>query len=132
MSSKMTGFCRWPFIKPEQAPEPDAIRLWNQIGKHFFENLDRFDWRGHPYWKSAQAVDGRRLNWRGAIATGLDILSYKYLSMEAADVWFAAEPILYFERVVGDMHQLPFQPDVFDFVLATSSLHRTNRLVTAL
>lgn len=52
--------------------------------------------------------------------------------MEAADVWFAAEPNLYFERVVGDMHQLPFQPDVFDFVVTTSSLHRTNRLVTAL
>ncbi len=54
------------------------------------------------------------------------------MGLETADVWFAANPDLYFERVVGDMHKLPFKAAVFDFVITTSSLHHTDRLVTAL
>ena len=123
-----------PFVRPEQTPEQDAVRIWNQVGKHFFENIDRINWRGK---RVLEIGAGRcwavaELARRGAIAVGLDILSYKYLGLETADVWFAADPNLYFERVVGDMHQLPFRSSGFDFVVTTSSLHHTDRLVTAL
>ena len=61
----------------------------------------------------------------------MDILAHKYLGLETGDIWFAAKD-LYFERVLGDMHQLPFQPESFDFVITTSSLHHTDTLAPVL
>jgi ubiquinone/menaquinone biosynthesis C-methylase UbiE/uncharacterized protein YbaR (Trm112 family) len=123
-----------PFVRPEQTPEAEAVRIWNQVGTHFQENIARVDWRGK---RVLEIGAGRcwavaELARRGAEAVGLDILAHKYLGLETADVWFAAEPQLYFERVVGDMHQLPFQTGVFDYVVTTSSLHHTDRLEEAL
>lgn len=122
-----------PFIRPEQTTEPDSVRVWNQVGKDFFENLDRFNWRGKRVLEigAGRCWGVAELARRGAYAVGLDILAYKYLGLETADVWFAAED-LYFERVLGDMHKLPFRPDVFDFIITTSSLHHTDRLELAL
>ena len=119
-----------PFIRPEQSPDPEAVRVWHQVGKHFFKNLDRFDWRGR---RVVELGAGRcwalaELTRRGAYVVGLDILAHKYLGLETADIWFAAHPHVYFERVVGDMHKLPFQPGSFDFVVTTSSLHHTDTL----
>jgi len=123
-----------PFLRAELSPDQDSVRVWNQMGRHFFESLDRFDWRGQ---RVLEIGAGRcwavaELARRGAEAVGLDILSYKYLGLVTADVWFAAHPDLYFERVIGDMHKLPFQPGVLDFVIATASMHHTDRLPLAL
>ncbi len=118
-----------PFIRPEQSPDQDAVRIWHQVGKHFFENLDRFDWRGKLVLEigAGRCWGVAELARRGAYAVGLDILAHKYLGLGTADIWFAAED-LYFERVLGDMHQLPFRPESFDFVVTTSSLHHTDTL----
>ncbi len=123
-----------PFVRPEQTPEEDAVRIWHQVGKHFFENIDRINWQGKRVLEigSGRCWAVAELARRGAEAVGLDILTHKYLGLETADVWFAANPQLYFERIVGDMHRLPFQAGVFDFVITTSSLHHTDRLEEAL
>jgi SAM-dependent methyltransferase len=118
-----------PFIRPEQSPDKDAVRIWHQVGKQFHENLDRFDWNGRLVLEigAGRCWGVAELSRRGAHAVGLDILARKYLGLETADIWFAAEG-LYFERVLGDMHRLPFQPESFDFVVTTSSLHHTDAL----
>jgi SAM-dependent methyltransferase/uncharacterized protein YbaR (Trm112 family) len=122
-----------PFIRPEQTREPESVRIWHRMGENFFENLDRFDWRGKRVLEigAGRCWGVAELARRGAYAVGLDILAHKYLGLETADIWFAAKD-LYFERVLGDMHQLPFRPGAFDFVLTSSSLHHTDRLVGAL
>ena len=104
------------------------------MGKHFLEVVDRFDWQGK---RVLEIGAGRcwvvaELARRGAEAVGLDILIHKYLGLETADVWMTANPGLYFERVLGDMNRLPFQPDVFDFVVTTASMHHTETLERAL
>lgn len=122
-----------PFIRPEQTPEPDSVQVWHQVGRHFFDWLDRFDWQGQRVLEigAGRCWGVAELARRGAYAVGLDILSHKYLGLETADVWLLHKK-LYFERVLGDMHQLPFRPDVFDYVITTASLHHTDRLEVVL
>jgi uncharacterized protein YbaR (Trm112 family)/SAM-dependent methyltransferase len=122
-----------PFIRPEQTPDPDSVKVWHQVGKSFLECLDRFNWQGKRVLEigAGRCWGVAELARRGAYAIGLDILAHKYLGLETADIWFAAEDV-YFERVLGDMHQLPFRPGTFDFVLTSSSLHHTDRIELAL
>ncbi len=118
-----------PFIKPEQTPDQDSVSIWHQVGRNFMENLDRFDWQGKRVLEigAGRCWGVAELTRRGSEAVGVDILTHKYLGLETADIWFAAED-LYFERVRGDMGKLPFQPETFDFVITTSSLHHTDTL----
>lgn len=104
-----------PFIRPEQTTEPASVEIWHQLGKDFFENLDRFDWQGKRVLEigAGRCWGVAELARRGAYTVGLDILAHKYLGLETADVWFAAKDI-YFERVLGDMHKMPFRPGAFD------------------
>jgi ubiquinone/menaquinone biosynthesis C-methylase UbiE/uncharacterized protein YbaR (Trm112 family) len=123
-----------PFIRPEQTPDQESIQVWHTMGRHLLKIVDRFDWSGK---RVLEIGAGRcwvvaELARRGAEAVGLDILTHKYLGLETADVWMTANPGLYFERVLGDMNRLPFQPDAFDFVVATASMHHTESLEQAL
>lgn len=123
-----------PFIRPEQTIEPDSVEIWHQVGKNFFESLDRFDWQDKRVLEigAGRCWGVAELARRGAYAVGLDILAHKYLGLETADIWFDADESLYFERVLGDMHRMPFRPGAFDFVIASASLHHTDRLELAL
>jgi SAM-dependent methyltransferase len=119
-----------PFVGSDQTSDQDSVRVWHTMGRHFFEVVNRFDWR---HKRVLEIGAGRcwvvaELARRGAEAVGLDILTHKYLGLETADVWMTANPALYFERVLGDMNRLPFQPGVFDFVVATASMHHTETL----
>jgi ubiquinone/menaquinone biosynthesis C-methylase UbiE/uncharacterized protein YbaR (Trm112 family) len=123
-----------PFLQAAQTPDRESIQIWRAMGQHVFSLLDRFAWQGQ---RVLEIGAGRcwvvaELARRGAAAVGLDILTHKYLGLETADIWMAAQPGLYFERVLGDMNDLPFQPEVFDFVIATASLHHTETLEQAM
>lgn len=123
-----------PFLQPEQTPDQESVQIWRTMGRHVFNMLDRFEWQGK---RVLEIGAGRcwvvaELARRGAEAVGLDILTHKYLGLETADVWLTAKPGLYFERVLGDMNQLPFQPDAFDYVIATASMHHTATLGQAM
>jgi SAM-dependent methyltransferase/uncharacterized protein YbaR (Trm112 family) len=122
-----------PFISPDQTPEPESVEIWHQVGKGFIESLDRLEWQGKRVLEigAGRCWGVAELARRGAHAVGLDILTHKYLGLETADVWFAAEDV-YFERVLGDMHEMPFRPGAFDVVLTSSSLHHTDRIGVAL
>lgn len=122
-----------PFVRADQTPDPQAVRVWNQLGKHFFANLDRVDWRGKRVLEigAGRCWGVAELARRGAYAVGLDIVARKYIGLESADVLLEAGAP-FFERVLGDMHNLAFRAGAFDYVLTSSSLHHTHALLPAL
>jgi len=67
----------------------------------------------------------------GANAVALDVLSDKKVGLGAADVMIARDK-KFFERVLGDMNNLPFRDEVFDIVFFTGALHHSNDLFKTL
>ena len=122
-----------PFVRADQTPDPAAAHAWNQVGKHFYENLDRVDWRGKRVLEigAGRCWGVAELARRGADVVGLDIVARKYIGLESADVLLAAGAP-FFERVLGDMLNLAFRAGAFDYVLTSSSLHHTHALLPAL
>ena len=122
-----------PFVRLDQSSDLAAVRAWNQVGKHFYENLDRMDWRGKRVLEigAGRCWGVAELARRGADAVGLDIVARKYIGLESADVLLTAGAP-FFERVLGDMFNLAFCAGAFDYVLTSSSLHHTHALLPAL
>jgi SAM-dependent methyltransferase len=58
-------------------------------------------------------------------AIGLDILLERFIGLETADIFIQRDG-LYFERVLGDMNNLPVRPDAFDVVFMTGTLHHSS------
>jgi ubiquinone/menaquinone biosynthesis C-methylase UbiE/uncharacterized protein YbaR (Trm112 family) len=69
----------------------------------------------------------RMITKKGADAVALDISPAKYAGLGAADVYFKKDRI-YFERILGDMNNLPFREKSFDFVISCASLHHSSSL----
>lgn len=68
----------------------------------------------------------RRMMLAGArFALALDILRERFIGLETADIYFEHDGI-YFERLIGDMNELPLQPGVFDVVFMTGTLHHSS------
>lgn len=71
----------------------------------------------------------RRIVTAGAsYAMGLDILLERFIGLETADI-FLQHDGLYFERVLGNMNNLPIRPGAFDIVFMTGTLHHSSDLV---
>lgn len=58
-------------------------------------------------------------------AVALDILTTKYIGLETADIFLDHDSI-YFERILGDMNDLPLQANQFDIVFMTGTLHHSS------
>ena len=54
-----------------------------------------------------------------AQVVAIDVLRYKYLGLETAELFFEADGV-YFERVLCDMETLPFAPASFDAIFSTA------------
>lgn len=67
----------------------------------------------------------------GAEAVALDILADKKVGLGAADVMMTRDK-KFFERVLGDMNNLPFRDEAFDIVFFTGALHHSNELFKTL
>jgi ubiquinone/menaquinone biosynthesis C-methylase UbiE/uncharacterized protein YbaR (Trm112 family) len=62
-----------------------------------------------------------------AIVTALDIVIEKGIGLKTAEVYFK-HCITFFERVLGDMNNLPFNENTFDIVFFTGALHHSNNV----
>ncbi|GEM_PF-1316236 len=113
-----------PDITSEFEPSDDARDLWRAIGDNFTRfALDRtvegmvvLDVGAGRCWSSAALAA------RGASVVALDTLTKIYIGLETADI-FIEEAGLFFERVRGDMHRLPFRDGTFDMVAESESAH---------
>ncbi|HEY5531730.1 MAG TPA: methyltransferase domain-containing protein [Candidatus Anoxymicrobiaceae bacterium] len=113
-----------PAITEEFEPDSDARDLWCEIG----DNFDRFALRNSRPGMTVLDVGAGRcwssaaLARRGASVVALDTLTKLYIGLETADVYIE-ETGVFFERVRGDMHRLPFASGSFDLVAESESAH---------
>lgn len=69
----------------------------------------------------------RKFAEKGCYCIALDIVPTKYIGLESSDIYFKSEN-LYFERILGDMEDLPFEDGAFDIIFSTASLHHSSNL----
>ncbi len=67
----------------------------------------------------------------GCYAVGIDILLAKYVGLLTSDIYIQNEDI-YFERVRGNMNDLPFRDNIFDIVFITATLHHSSNIYVTL
>jgi len=67
----------------------------------------------------------------GCDVVGIDILLTKYVGLLTGDVYIQNDKI-FFERICGDMNQLPFQDGKFDIVFMAAALHHSSVIGAAI
>lgn len=118
------------------------LSLPDAIGEH------KEAWQGqaanfHYMWSQLQLAGNERVldlgsgrcwttrffSMQGCYTVGIDILLTKYVGLLTSDIYIRNEGT-YFERVLGDMNDLPFRPEVFDLVFVAATLHHSSDLHT--
>lgn len=111
-----------------QLPHYGEDSMWTAVAENFDAILQEVDVRG----KSVLDIGAGRcwstrhlVNAGAAFAVGLDIITQRFIGLETADIYLEHDDI-YFERMVGDMNNLPLRPNSFDIVFMTATLHHTS------
>ena len=68
---------------------------------------------------------------QGCLAVGLDVLLTRYVGLLTSDVYLKKEKV-YFERLCGDMNQIPIRGNVFDIVFLSATLHHSSNIKATL
>lgn len=109
-------------------PHYNEDELWINTAINFDGIMEHVDLAGKRVLDigAGRCWSTRHMMLRGAqSAVGVDILTQRFIGLETADIFMDHDNI-YFERVVGDMNDLPFRPDSFDVVFMTATLHHTS------
>lgn len=61
----------------------------------------------------------------GCYTVGLDVLKTKYVGLLTSDVYINNEGV-YFERLIGNMNDIPIKKAVFDIVFMAATLHHSS------
>lgn len=118
---------------PNDPSEPlESRETWRRHGKAIFGLCDAVDWKGKRVlelgagrcWLSAHLAR------KGAQVVAIDVLEKEYMGLRCAD--FYLEEGTYFERVICDMHRLPFKGRTFDAVVTTATLHHSSTVTQLL
>ena len=101
---------------------------WEFHSKEFFADLKKFSWKNKKVLDlgAGRCWTTKELTKKGAICTGLDIMSEFGVGVDTAQVYF--DQGYKFETVVGDMNNLPFDDECFDVVYSYASMHHTDNL----
>jgi len=68
---------------------------------------------------------------QGCYAVGLDVLLTRYVGLKTADIYLENEGV-YFDRICGDMHQIPLRKNSFDIVFMAATLHHSDDILASL
>lgn len=110
----------------------EELETWRKHGREAFAICSGVDWGGKEVlelgagrcWLSAHLA---RV---GARVTAVDILDDEFVGLGCGR--FFVEEGVRFERVICDMHRLPFRDESFDAVVATATLHHSPSLAALL
>lgn len=69
----------------------------------------------------------KHITLNGAKCVAMDILTHPGVGLKAADILMKHEGI-YFDRVLGDMNNIPFEDETFDVAFFSGALHHTINL----
>lgn len=111
-------------------PYYDQDPMWVNVGHNFDRVLADVDVTGKSVLDlgAGRCWSSRRLMQRGATyVVALDILTTRYIGLETAEIYLDADG-LYFERLIGDMNDLPLQDAKFDIVFSTATVHHSSDL----
>jgi len=108
--------------------------LWVTVSENFDQAISGVDLTGKCVLDigAGRCWSTRRLLLGGAsYAMGLDILKERFIGLETADI-FIQHDAACFDRVVGDMNDLPLRKGAFDIVFLTATLHHSSDLLKTL
>ncbi|MBM4246019.1 MAG: class I SAM-dependent methyltransferase [Deltaproteobacteria bacterium] len=106
-------------------------RPWPETAPDFFQILEEVDFAG----RRVIAIGAGR-TWssrflatigRAAEVVAVDVLTRRYLGLETADLFFAADRS-FFERLCADAHRLPLADGWADAVFSVASIHHSSDL----
>lgn len=120
-----------PILEGRNLP-PQDLKTWRRHGREAFGICAGLDWKGRRVlelgagrcWLSAHLAR------QGAKVVAVDILEDEVMGLGCGR--FFEEEGVHFERVLCDMHRLPFRNAAFDAVTATAALHHSPRLAELL
>ncbi|HEY4662926.1 MAG TPA: methyltransferase domain-containing protein [Candidatus Humimicrobiaceae bacterium] len=111
---------------------PDAIGehklAWKSQAENFKYMFEKIDLSGKETildLGSGRCWSTRFFARNGCYAVGIDILLAKYVGLLTGDIYIRNEGV-YFERVRGNMNDLPFRDNIFDLVFITATLHHSS------
>ena len=111
-----------------QLPHYGEDLLWINVAKSFDDIMKKVDFKGKKVLDigAGRCWSTRHMVLAGAsYAIGIDIITDRFIGLETADIFLEHDNI-YFERIVGDMNNLPIRPATFDIAFMTATLHHTS------
>ncbi len=95
---------------------------WKRHGDNFFRFTRKLRLQGARVLEigAGRCWASAALARRGAQVVALDVMRKMYMGLATADLYLDE---CHFERVIADMHNLPFTDSSFDIVFATATLH---------
>lgn len=117
---------------------PDAIgeykSAWKSQAENFKYMFEKINLSGKETildLGSGRCWSTRFFAHKGCYVVGIDILLAKYVGLLTGDIYIQKEGV-YFERVRGNMNDLPFRDKIFDIVFITASLHHSSDIYITL
>jgi len=118
-----------PMLEGKEGPRLE-METWRRHGRAVFGLCAGEEWRGRRVlelgagrcWLSAHLAR------KGADVLAVDILDDEEIGLGCAESFL--EEGIHFERVICDMHRLPFKAGTFDAVVATATLHHSPEPLT--
>jgi SAM-dependent methyltransferase len=116
-----------PLLEGVEFPAAEA-ETWRRHGEAVFSLCSAYPLRGRTVLElgAGRCWLAAWLARRGAWVVAVDILEDEEIGLGCAEAFL--EEGVYFERVLCDMHLLPFRTASFDLVAATATLHHSPRL----
>ncbi len=111
-----------------QLPHYGEDPLWISVAKSFDDIMEKVDFNGKKVLDigAGRCWSTRHMVLAGAsYAVGVDIITERFIGLETADIFLEHDNI-YFERLIGDMNNLPVRPATFDIAFMTATLHHTS------
>jgi len=111
-----------------QLPHYNEDPLWISVAKSFDDIMEKVDFNGKKVLDigAGRCWSTRHMILAGAsYAVGVDIITERFIGLETADIFLERDNI-HFERLVGDMNNLPIRPATFDIAFMTATLHHTS------